>query len=338
MEQRALGRTGLVVSGLGFGCGAIGGLMVRGEAAEQRRAVARALEAGIRYFDTAPSYGDGRSEENLGRVLSELGRTGAEPVVGTKFRIGPEDLGDVPGAIRRSLEASLRRLRRERVHLLQLHNRIVSGAASGGAAGATGAGAAGGALTAEQVLGPVADGLQAVREAGLAEHAGITGTGDTEAVRRVLESGRFETAQIFFNALNPSAGWPGRVDPGGHDFGGIIDTAAARGLGVIVIRPLAAGAAAARAERHPNAGAPGGIVGEAYEDDLARAQALAALAADLGLEGPVELALRFALAKAGVATVLVGFSDAAQLSEAIRWAERGPLPADAVARVLSLRG
>ena len=79
-------------------------------------------------------------------------------------------------------------------------------------------------------------------------------------------------------------------------------------------------------------------MGEAYADDVARAQALAALAADLGLEGPVELALRFALAKAGVATVLVGFSDAAQLSEAIRWAERGPLPADGVARVLSLRG
>lgn len=60
MEQRTLGRTGLRVSALGFGCGAIGGLMVRGDPAEQRRAVAHAIQAGITYFDTAPSYGDGR--------------------------------------------------------------------------------------------------------------------------------------------------------------------------------------------------------------------------------------------------------------------------------------
>ena len=72
MEQRPLGKTGLTVSALGFGCGAIGGLMTKGEPADQRRAVERALAAGITYFDTARSYGDGRSEENLGRVLGEL--------------------------------------------------------------------------------------------------------------------------------------------------------------------------------------------------------------------------------------------------------------------------
>ncbi len=55
MQQRDLGKTGLRVSALGFGTGAIGGLFVRGDPAERRRAVARALEAGITYFDTAPS-------------------------------------------------------------------------------------------------------------------------------------------------------------------------------------------------------------------------------------------------------------------------------------------
>jgi ribonuclease Z len=72
MNQRPLGSTGLTVSELGFGCGSVGGLMVRGDPADQRRAVARALDAGITYFDTAPSYGDGRSEENLGRALHDL--------------------------------------------------------------------------------------------------------------------------------------------------------------------------------------------------------------------------------------------------------------------------
>ena len=77
MEYRTLGRTGLRVSALGFGCGSIGGLMVRGQEDEQRRTFERALEAGITYFDTAPSYGDGRSEETLGRA----GRRGPDPIV-----------------------------------------------------------------------------------------------------------------------------------------------------------------------------------------------------------------------------------------------------------------
>src|SRR3989304_2000666 len=117
MEHRELGRTGLAVSLLGFGCGDGGGLLAVGE-----RAVARAVELGVNYFDTAPLYGDGRSEEHLGQVLRAL-----RPAVyvGTKVRLAPAELGNVPGAIARSLEASLRRLGLERVDLLQLHNAIV---------------------------------------------------------------------------------------------------------------------------------------------------------------------------------------------------------------------
>src|SRR5215216_6323891 len=103
IEQRDLGKTGLKVSALGYGCGAVGGLMVRAEAAEQTRAVARALDAGVTYFDTAPDYGHGRSEENLGRALRELDAWG-RVVVGTKVRLTPEERADIPGAIRRSIE------------------------------------------------------------------------------------------------------------------------------------------------------------------------------------------------------------------------------------------
>jgi aryl-alcohol dehydrogenase-like predicted oxidoreductase len=107
---------------------------------------------------------------------------------------------------------------------------------------------------------------------------------------------------------------------------------------VIVIRVLAAGAAAAVPERSANAGDPGGnlVSGSSYDVDLARAQRAASLALELGLEGPVELAIRFGLSKPGVSTVLVGYSNLGQLEEAIKYAERGPLAADAIEPTLEL--
>src|SRR6201995_1084345 len=105
MEMRTFGRTGLRVSILGFGCGAVGGLMVRGAPADQERAVARALEAGVNHFDTAPAYGDGASEQNLGRVLATLK---PDVMVSTKVRLAARR--NVAADIAASLDASLQRL------------------------------------------------------------------------------------------------------------------------------------------------------------------------------------------------------------------------------------
>src|SRR5579862_9588475 len=116
MEQRKFGRTGLEVSLLGFGCGAVGGLMIKGAAADQERAVWRALELGINYFDTAQMYGNGQSETNLGRVLKALK---PECHVGTKVRLPPTEKGKIGPAIAASLEASLTRLQRDQVDLFQ---------------------------------------------------------------------------------------------------------------------------------------------------------------------------------------------------------------------------
>ena len=74
-----------------------------------RRTVARAIELGVSYFDTAPLYGDGQSEVNLGAVLRELR---ADPVVGTKVRLAPAEMGRIEAAIVESVEVSLRRLDR----------------------------------------------------------------------------------------------------------------------------------------------------------------------------------------------------------------------------------
>src|SRR3984893_4194285 len=102
MKMRTFGRTGMQVSVLGFGCGAVGGLMVRGDPVDQERAVARALESGINYFDTAVQYGDGASETNLGRVLGRL--KPANAFVGTKVRLKPEEFGRIGAAGAASLD------------------------------------------------------------------------------------------------------------------------------------------------------------------------------------------------------------------------------------------
>jgi aryl-alcohol dehydrogenase-like predicted oxidoreductase len=328
MEYRALGKTGLRVSVLGFGAGNVGGLMVRGTETERRRAIERAIEAGITYFDTAPVYGDGRSEETLGQALRELG---ADVLVGTKVNLAEDERADPAPAIRRALEASLGRLGSDRVDLFQLHNRVVTAAPSDGSDPRS--------IPLDTVLGPIADGLRAVREAGLTRFIGLTGLGEPEALHRVAESDVFDTIQCYVNALNPSAGWT-LAQPPEQDFRGLAGRAADNGMGVIAIRVLAAGALANQSDRHQLAGDPGAPIvrGAAYDADLERAGSLGHLASELGLEGPPELSLRLVQSNPGISTALVGYSDIGQLEDAIRWTERGPLDPSAIERILAAAG
>src|SRR5580692_3557208 len=122
MQMRVFGRTGMQVSVLGFGCGAVGGIMVRGDHADQERTVARAIAAGVNYFDTAVQYGDGESENNLGRVLQKL--KPAKVAVGTKVRLPPDAFGRIADTVTKSLEGSLARLGLKHVDIFHLHNPI----------------------------------------------------------------------------------------------------------------------------------------------------------------------------------------------------------------------
>src|ERR671911_2940031 len=118
MQYRTIGKTGLRVSEIGFGCGNNAVLMVKASYEDQVKAVRHAVERGINFFDTAFAYGLGKSEENLGRILNELG---AEPVISTKIRLESDALADLKGATIHAVEAGLKRLNRERVDFVQLH-------------------------------------------------------------------------------------------------------------------------------------------------------------------------------------------------------------------------
>jgi aryl-alcohol dehydrogenase-like predicted oxidoreductase len=318
MRYRPLGRSGLEVSEVGFGCGSIGGLFVRGTPSDQRAAVEAAVAGGVSYFDTAAAYGNGRSEENLGRVLRELGVEGA---VGTKINLSPGEVSSAETVVLEKLGEGLRRLGRERVEACTLHGRI---SASGA-----------GALTAEDVCGPIATGMRHAVAAGLAGAIGFTGLGDTAAIRQVIASRAFDYAQCYFNVLNPSAAIPDTAPAGAQDFDGVIVRCAEVGMGVMAIRVFGAGAVGASPRRHSLAGDPGGpLAGLDYASELDCAGRLERLSVELGLESPFELGLRAALAQVPLSTALVGFSDRAQVEDALRWQARGPLPEDAVAQVV----
>jgi aryl-alcohol dehydrogenase-like predicted oxidoreductase len=122
MTHRPVGRSGLVVSVVGLGCNAFG---TRIDEDQTREVVAAALDEGVTLFDTADSYGNGVSEELLGRAL---GRRRDDVVVATKFGMpagginGPDWQPRASrGYIRRAVEGSLRRLGTDWIDLYQLH-------------------------------------------------------------------------------------------------------------------------------------------------------------------------------------------------------------------------
>jgi aryl-alcohol dehydrogenase-like predicted oxidoreductase len=319
MQTRAFGRTGIEVSALGFGCGAVGGLMVKGNAVDQERAVARALELGINYFDTAAMYGNGESERNLGRVLKSLK---PDLYLGTKVHVPAAERRNIAAAVTASLEASLQRLQLDHVDLFQLHNHIMLDGSEAD-------------LTPEIVLGEVVPAFERLREQGKTRFYGITAVGDTAALHRVADAHAFDTAQVSYNVLNPSAG--AAVTPGypAHDFSNLLAHTKVADMGVIAIRVLAAGALSGTEDRHPLGSPSVEPIGSGrdYRIDVERARRLDPLVREGFADSLVEAAIRFVIANDAVSTALVGYSTLDQLESAAAAVNKGPLPPAALERL-----
>jgi L-galactose dehydrogenase/L-glyceraldehyde 3-phosphate reductase len=326
MDYRSMGKTGLQVSALGFGCGDVGGLMVRGAAAERERAVARALELGINYFDTASAYGRGQSEIHLGQVFQALK---VNAYVGTKFRLTASDMGNIPAAVANSLTASLQRLHMERVDLLQLHNHIGPQRSADASM-----------LSVQDVVEEVVPALQALQQQGKIRFYGITALGETTALHQLLDAGVLATAQVCYNLLNPSAGVEVPAGFPAQDYGRLLEHTRQQQMGVIAIRALAAGALSGSEARHPVAVPTVNPIGSGpdYATDVRHAQAFNALVAAGHVESLVEAALRFTLSNPAVSTMLLGYSSLEHLELAATYVTRGPLPPAALERLPALWG
>src|ERR1700675_4684443 len=267
MQLRVFGRSGMQLSVLGFGCGAVGGFMVRGDAADREGVIARAIAAGVSYCDTAVQYGNGESEKNLGRVLQKL--KPANVAVGTKVRLPPSEFGRIADAVTMSLEGSLRRLGLDQVDIFHLHNPITE----------TGGGLA---LSVRQVLDDVVPAFERLRAQGKIGFLGMTAVGDTAALQQVIDARAFDSAQIVYNMLNPSAAAKLPANYPAQDYGRLFDHTRAAGVGVVGIRVLAGGALSASAERHPIASPPPEPIGSAmsYDADVVRARRLMPLGSE----------------------------------------------------------
>jgi D-threo-aldose 1-dehydrogenase len=317
MRKVFFGRTGLEISELVLGGGVTGGILINPDEPTRYNALKRALAAGINWIDTAPIYGKGESERTIGRHWEALS---PHPNISTKVRLEAEDVDDIAGAIERSLEQSLVRLRIDSIALFQLHNHLGRGVGERLA------------LTSEQVLGRdgVADTFDRLREQGLFHAGGITVAGDTEACLEVINSGRFDAAQVYYNAINPSAAWR-RVPAGWHggqDFCGVLAACFHQNMGALNIRVWAGGVLAS-----PNP--PDALLVMTSDTDLGNEMRCAA-AVRSALEGddtPAQAALRFVLGNRDFSARVIGISTIEQLEAALAALPRGPLPSSAVSRL-----
>ena len=306
MQYSTLGRTGLRVSRAGFGGGGIGQVWGATTEDEAIRSVHRALELGITFFDVAPAYGDGKAEEALGRAL--IRRT-EDFVIATKVRLRADEMDDIAGAVRRSVERSLNRLRRDSVDVLHVHNRFTERR-----------GEARDSITGDDVMGPVLDAYKEMQREGKTRYIGLSAMDHhVPTMHRLLNSGEWDTVLAYYNLLNTTAQEPKPPGADVFDNGQIIPLAKSKGMGVIGIRSHAAGALTPALDRPP---APGDALMEA---DLRKAAML-----DFLLESPIETlsqaAMVFSMMNRSIDSTVPGVKNVAEAEETARCADLPPIP------------
>ncbi len=322
MHFRPLGKTGIRISAISFGCGPVPELLTGGDRARQAAVVRRAVERGVNWFDTAATYGGGASERALGAALRESGSPG-DVHVATKVRVATDDPLPPRDQAHRSFAASLERLGLERVTLLQLHNAVTRRR-----------GDAPTSVTTEDVLGPggVLEAFRELRDDGLVRHLGFTGIGDDGALRELARSGELDTVQTPYNLLDRGAALAS--DDASQDDESLLSSCVAAGVGFLAIRVYAGGALAGRppsAHTHRTPFFPLDL----YRHDEAIVRRLEAARTD-GSPSIRDAALRFVAGTEGVASAIIGFGEVEHVDEALASLEAGPLSSEELERLLAI--
>ncbi len=307
MESRDFGRLGKV-SALTLGGGGIGAVWGPTTRDESIATVRAAIDAGITMLDLAPSYGEGYEAEVV--AGEALKRQPADDVlITTKIGLPDDSEENLPARIRQSLQASLARLGREQLDLFLWHSQLRPVDNS-----ATAPNTLGWTTFREDV---VAEFLK-LKEEGLIRGWGITGVGHPSAVIEALRTDpKPDAAQVVVNALDVSGDMWVFGDSAKPANGEIVAAANAESVSVIGIRAVSAGSLTDAVDRTVADDSPVAI-------DFARAEGFRRVAAELG-ESAASLAHRYALSVPGVATVVLGVKNRAELDECVAAEARGRL-------------
>jgi aryl-alcohol dehydrogenase-like predicted oxidoreductase len=311
MQQRSFGKLGQI-SCLTLGGGGIGQVWGTTSRAESVATVREAVDAGITFLDVAPAYGNGEAESVVGEAFN--GRLPGGVRLSTKCMLGNPPRAEVLSRLERSLDQSLARIKLERIDLFFLHGQIVPDTMAGRVEG-----------TPHRLF------VEAVRPAfeqliarGRIGAWGISAIGVPGAVLETISEDPSPAAiQAVANLLD-SLGAMKRFDepPRPRE---IIAAAHRRNIGIMGIRAVQAGALTDAIDRQ---------LSETHPEmaDYRRAAPFRALAREIG-ESPAALAHRYSLSIPGVATVILGVKNRAELRECIAAAERGPLDPALITRI-----
>jgi aryl-alcohol dehydrogenase-like predicted oxidoreductase len=300
MKHRILGRTGLAVSEL-----ALGGLFLASWFATPEQSAAtvrRAVELEVNYIDTAPGYGN--SEEALGHALRSLGDAAAPLILSTKLGGRPQPFNPQDkAALFASVEESLRLLGRDRIDLLLIHEPDRPSQYDWWSDW-------------ERFTGPVLEVLDELKQAGVIRFTGLGGT-TAYTLPYIIAAGRFDVA---LTAFNYSLLWREAEIA-------VLPAAKAQGMGIIIGSPLQQGALARRYDDQVSDGARW-----LSPPRRRQFQALYAFLDEVGL--PIaEAGLRFVISNPDISCVLMGARSADEVEMNVAAIEKGPLPADVLARL-----
>lgn len=286
MNVRQLGKTDMAISRLGAGLAEIGFELSLKDADEAAGVLNSALDGGINFLDTAACYDV--SEELIGKAVAHRRDEFYLATKAGHVAGGHEGEAWTARTITDSIDRSLVRLRTEVLDLVQLHSCEVDILARGEAIQA----------------------LQDAQRAGKTRYIGYSG--DNDAALWAVESGHFDTLQTSFNLVEQKARY------------GLFAAAKARGMGVIVKRPIANGAWGA-------AGSPSDYADQYWE----RAQVMEAMGPIPGAPANrILLAMGFTLAHEEVDVAIVGTRNPAHMQANLRWVEHDlPIAPEAVAEL-----
>ena len=316
MELRKFGPLGQV-SALTLGGGGIAGVWGGTDRAEAVATVHAALDAGVTMLDLAPSYGTDFESEHAAAEALRL-RPAPDVLITSKVPLPDDEGRDFAARIRGSLHDSLTRLGRDHLDVFLLHTQFRR-------TGQT----LPGTVDPDGYRDEIVPTFESLRDEGLIRAWGVTAVGDPVPLLDAFAGvPRPDAAQIVVNALDQSGDLWIHGETVRPDNAGLVRAAEAAGVAVMGIRVVAAGSLTGALDRTVPPGHPAAA-------DFARAEPFRALAAELG-ESPAALAHRYALTVPGVATVVLGVKNRAELAECLAAEERGPLTDAELAAVSAL--